>query len=155
MQITEQHNLSAQQKQTIFRLWNNEYPERLTFANISDLESYLTECKNPTHYFLFDSTQAVAWASKFERAGEKWFALIVDSHFQGSGLGKKLLQRICEEEKVLNGWVIDHDDDTKPNGKSYLSPLAFYQKNNFAICNDIRLETNKLSAVKIQWTAYQ
>jgi hypothetical protein len=39
----------------------------------------------------------------------------------------------------------------KANGEIYHSPLKFYQKNGFQILNQIRYESNLLSAVKIQW----
>jgi hypothetical protein len=52
----------------------------------------------------------------------------------------------------LNGWVIDHNNDRKKNGLIYVSPLKFYEKCGFEIQNYMRLELDKISAVKIKWT---
>ena len=51
----------------------------------------------------------------------------------------------------MAGWVIDNDAEMKLDGKPYRSPLSFYQKRGFKIHRDIRIETEKLSAVKIEW----
>lgn len=55
-------------------------------------------------------------------------------------------------ESILNGWVIDHDEDKKLDGKRYKSPLKFYGKHNFRTLIANRFENGKLSAVKITWT---
>jgi hypothetical protein len=69
----------------------------------------------------------------------------------GQGKGTLLLNKLKENEHKLCGWVVDHDNDRKQDGEPYKSPLKFYQKNGFAICSDVRLETEKRSAVKIIW----
>jgi len=51
----------------------------------------------------------------------------------------------------LNGWVVDGERYIKSNGEKYLSPLEFYKKNDFEILVGERLETEKISAVKIKW----
>lgn len=63
-----------------------------------------------------------------------------------------MLDKIKNNEKALNGWVIDHNNDKKKNGQHYISPLKFYEKCDFRVLSDIRLELDKISAVKIKWT---
>lgn len=63
-----------------------------------------------------------------------------------------LLDKVKEFENELNGWVMDHENDLKASGDIYLSPIRFYLKNDFEILNEIRLETEIMSAVKIKWS---
>nr|WP_290861271.1 GNAT family N-acetyltransferase [Flavobacterium sp.] len=93
----------------------------------------------------------MGWGIIFVRDSEQWFALLIDSRFQGMGLGTFLLNELKKTQPELNGWVIDHENDLKQNGKPYLSPLAFYKKNNFEVLGNFRIENEKLSAVKIKW----
>ena len=37
------------------------------------------------------------------------------------------------------------------NNTTYVSPLDFYLKNGFTVCKEIRIESEKISAVKIVW----
>ena len=62
-----------------------------------------------------------------------------------------ILNTLKKDHAELNGWVIDNKNYHKQNGDIYLSPSSFYQKNAFALIKDVRLETEKLSAVKIKW----
>ncbi len=104
------------------------------------------------HFFAVDeNNQMQAWAVIFERDYEKWFAIIVDSELHQIGLGRKILNRLKTFSTELNGWVIDHEKDTKANGEPYRSPLTFYMKNDFNLLPETRLELDKISAVKINW----
>lgn len=94
----------------------------------------------------------LGWALKFERENEKWFAIILSEIIKGKGLGRKMLNELKKEEQVLNGWVIDHNNDKKKNGQLYVSPLKFYEKCDFEIIVNERLELDKISAVKIKWS---
>ena len=94
----------------------------------------------------------LGWAFKFERENQKWFAIILSEIIKQKGLGRKMLNELKKEEQVLNGWVIDHNKDKKKNGEQYVSPLKFYEKCDFEILVDQRLELDKISAVKIKWT---
>lgn len=47
--------------------------------------------------------------------------------------------------------MIDHENDRKRSGEIYKSPLQFYQKNDFQIFPEYRLEIPILSVVKISW----
>ena len=70
---------------------------------------------------------------------------------QGKGFGMLLLDELKKNKLILNGWVIDHQNYLKQNKEPYLSPLFFYTKNGFLVENDIRIENDKISAVKIRW----
>lgn len=144
-QLTDLH------KEAIFKLWNEEYPARLKFTTLSDLASYLDNLHNQLHYFIHLGNKIIGWAFLFEREHETWFAIIIDSAFHRQGFGKAALHSLKLNGRVLNGWVIDHFDDLKINGEPYLSPLTFYKQHAFTVCDDTRLETEKLSAVKIKW----
>ena len=152
MQFIKTSKLSKSQKQEICDLWNNEYPEKLNYRNLADFENYLKNLSIQSHIIMVDKDQNIkGWYFDFIRENEKWFAIILDSKFQGKGLGKKMLNLVKEKESELNGWVIDHSNDKKQNGEIYESPLSFYLKNGFEILVKNRLEHEKISAVKIKW----
>ena len=152
MQFIKTLKLSKSQKQEICDLWNNEYPEKLNYRNLADFENYLKNLSIQSHIIMVDKDQNIkGWYFDFIRENEKWFAIILDSKFQGKGLGKKMLNLVKEKESELNGWVIDHSNDKKQNGEIYESPLSFYLKNGFEILMKNRLENEKIYAVKIKW----
>ena len=152
MQIIETTSLTPEQKEIICRLWNSEYPASLRFNTVADFEDYLNNLAIITHYLLQnDPGKIEGWAFLFTRDNEKWFVLILDRKVQGQGKGTLLLNKLKEKEQRLNGWVVDHDDYIKLDGQPYLSPLPFYLKNGFTLCSNTRLETEKLSAIKIAW----
>ncbi|MEO7977870.1 hypothetical protein [Flavobacterium sp.] len=62
-----------------------------------------------------------------------------------------MLNELKKNKKSLNGWVIDHENDIKQNKEFYKSPLLFYVKNGFVICEEKRIENEKMSGVKINW----
>jgi hypothetical protein len=143
--------LNIKHKQEIINLWNEEYPIQLNYKKLEDFENYLENLNNCTHYFIFDSKKNIkAWAFKFERENKKWFAIIIAKEFQGTGLGKSLLEKIKTNETELLGWAIDHSNDVKKNGEKYISPVDFYTKCDFSITNE-RLQLNLISAIQIKW----
>ncbi len=153
MKITKTENLSADQKQNIVRLWNAEYPAKLQHSGIESFDEYLSTKADLQHYLLTDENETIkGWLATFIRDEEKWFALLVDVTEQKKGYGTMLLDKVKEFENELNGWVMDHEKDVKASGEIYLSPLRFYLKNEFEILNEIRLETEIMSAVKIKWS---
>lgn len=153
MNLIETPSLNPRQKELLCKLWNQEYPEKLAYNTSADFENYLNSLMDSCHFILYDDEGNLqGWAFTFLREGEKWFGLIIDSSMHGQGKGTLLLNRLKEKEKALNGWVIDHGKDLKKNGEPYKSPVNFYTKNGFSICNDQRLDTPKISAVKIKWS---
>lgn len=144
--------LNDSQQAQLMQLWNKEYPEQLAYHELSEFRSYLTGLVNVTHFLLTDNDERIkAWAFTFTREAERWFAIILDSSVQYQGYGTSLLNTLKTKEQILCGWVTDHDRYVKKDQTNYHSPLEFYVKNDFTICNQVRLETDKLSAVKIQW----
>jgi len=153
MEFIKTFELSKSQKLDILELWNNEYPKKLGHNNTAEFDKYLDTLSEKSYILLLDTSQKViGWYVDFKRDDEKWFAVILDSKQQGKGYGTKLLNMAKEKEIVLNGWVIDHNNDKKRNGEIYKSPLNFYLKNGFELINNQRLELDKISAVKITWT---
>ena len=153
MKVIETTTLTEIQKEGILKLWNQEYPEKLKYDDVSGFESYLGNLKDQRHFLLLsEANEILGWSFSFVRDGERWFAMILDSSIQRLGYGTLLLNKVRQEEIKLNGWVIDHGQDKKQNGEFYKSPLNFYLKNGFILLPAIRLELDKMSAVKIEWT---
>jgi hypothetical protein len=152
MEIVEKKVLSLEQKEALCQLWNNEYPEKLSYKKTEEFDMYLNSLSDTKHYLLIvDANEIKGWAFTFLREDEMWFAIIVDGQMQGKGKGSLLLEVLKKGKNNLNGWVVDHENDSKQNGEAYISPLLFYIKNGFTICNGTRIENEKISAVKINW----
>ncbi|SDF95518.1 Acetyltransferase (GNAT) domain-containing protein [Pedobacter terrae] len=152
-EITRATELDDYTKKQVFDLWNSEYPEKLAYNELAEFDDYLENLTNLNHFLLESNEDLVlGWALTFRRDNEAWFAIILSEKIKGKGLGRKMLNEIKRNEKVLNGWVIDHHNDLKKNGTVYYSPLKFYEKCGFEILSEIRLELDKISAVKIKWT---
>lgn len=154
LKISQTSELTESSKIQVFDLWNEEYPEKLSYSNLAEFDSYLQSLSNLRHYLLTNDKHTIfGWALTFERENEIWFAVILSEGIKGKGLGRQMLAQLKQAEPVLNGWVIDHNNDLKKNGQRYVSPLAFYEKCGFEVLNEIRLELDEISAVKIRWTA--
>jgi len=152
--ISQTSVLIEQSKIQVFDLWNEEYPEKLSYNNLAEFDSYLQSLSNLSHYLLTNQKHLIlGWALTFERENEKWFVIILAGHIKGKGFGRQMLDQLKQAEPVLNGWVIDHNNDMKKNGQRYVSPLEFYEKCGFEILKEVRLELDKISAVKIRWAA--
>jgi GNAT superfamily N-acetyltransferase len=152
MNLTTATALTNGQLSQLLELWNSEYPEQLGYADLNEFRSYVSALVNPVHFILADDDSRIkAWAFKFTRDGERWFAIILDGSIQRQGVGGKMLQGLTEAERSLNGWVTDHNRYIKKDKSTYPSPMDFYLKNGFVICPGVRLETDKLSAAKIRW----
>jgi GNAT superfamily N-acetyltransferase len=149
MTIFEATALTQSQIMAILAIWNSEYPGNINYQ-LADFEQYLHALADKRNYLLFTGDALTGWAFTFMREKERWFAIILDHSIQGQGFGTQLLDKLKEKEPILNGWVMDHDNAVKANGEKYKSPLAFYIKNKFVV-STTRLETEKLSAVKIIW----
>jgi GNAT superfamily N-acetyltransferase len=150
--IIQSSELNEQSKQQLLDLWNNEYPEKISYNSLIEFDYYLQNLNNLNHFLLTDNSDIIlGWAMVFDRDNEKWFAIILSEKLQRKGLGRKMLDELKQVEPILNGWVIDHNNDKKKNGLTYFTPLGFYKKNGFEIQTDIRLELDKISAVKIKW----
>lgn len=154
LQITPTTELTEQTKNQLFELWNAEYPEKICYASLAELELYLQKLSHLKHLFLLDKEENIlGWAYAFDRENERWFAIIIDEKCQRQGWGRKMLDELKKSENVLNGWVTDHDNHQKRNGQTYFSPLKFYVKCGFEMLTNEILQLDKISAVKIKWTA--
>lgn len=154
MRIIETFDLNEFRKNELLTLWNNEYPEKLSYRNLIEFDEYLKNLNKLKHLLLIGNNDEInGWAFSFDRENERWFAIILSEKQQGQGVGRKMLDKLKLNEKELNGWVIDHNNDKKPNGKTYNSPLEFYHKCGFIVVSDKRLESEKITAVKIKWTS--
>lgn len=152
MRIIKTEVLSLEQKDSLMQLWNNEYPAKLNLKTIEDFELYLNGLSETKHYLLLDDSDEIqGWTFTFLREDESWFAIIVNSNIHGKGIGSLLMNEIKKNNRSLNGWVIDQENEIKHNATFYKSPLQFYSKNDFIIYSEIRIENEKLSAVKINW----
>jgi len=152
MTITEKSTLSPAEKEQVKTMWNGEYPSSLSFNSIADLDIFFNNVQNPKHYCCTEANTLAAWMSIFTRDEEIWFSIIINKNHQKRGIGRMLLNKAKECYSVLNCWVVDEDSYLKQDGTPYSSPLKFYQKNGFEVLSEIRLNTEKLSAVKIRWT---
>jgi hypothetical protein len=153
MKIIEKDILSAEEKEVLRVLWNEEYPARLNCKTIEDFDLYLNGLCNTKHYLLLDdSDQINGWAFTFLRENENWFAIILNHQIQGKGNGSLLINELKTKNSSLNGWVVDNENEVKQNATLYRSPMDFYLKNDFIICAAIRIENEKMSGVKIHWT---
>ena len=78
LDIIQTTELNQQEKKQILDLWNNEYPEKLTYNSITEFDNYLHNLSNITHYLLNNKENLIlGWAFKFERDNKKWFAVII------------------------------------------------------------------------------
>jgi hypothetical protein len=64
------------------------------------------------------------------------------SRCKGQGKGSLLLEKKKKEEDNLNGWVVDHENDSKQEG-SHMITLVVLRQNGFSVCNGIRIENEK------------
>jgi hypothetical protein len=152
MKIIQTKKLTLDQKLSLFELWNSEYPERVGYAALSEFENYLDGLSSIMHYLLVDdSAKLQGWAFTFIRDGEDWFGIIIHFKMQGKRFGTLLLEELKKNSTVLNGWATDNQFEIKRNKEPYVSPLGFYTKSDFIVNQDIRMENEKISAVKIRW----
>jgi hypothetical protein len=152
-EIIQTIELNEQEKQQVLDLWNTEYPEKLVYKSLTEFENYLQNLNKLKHFLLTNDTNLIfGWALTFERDNEKWFTIILSQKIKEKGFGRKILEKLKQEEPILNGWVIDHNNNKKKNGLIYQSPLKFYEKCEFEILTDVRLELDNISAVKIKWS---
>ncbi len=152
MKIIRADKLTEEQMQDVFKLWNEEFPQKLNYTDLQQFENDLNSLADKKYYLLVDDIESV-WGCLyvFTREKERWFSIILSHICQGKGYGTQLLNELKKDEPSLQGWVIDHNNDIKGDGSKYLSPLVFYMKNGFTIVSNTRLDLEKLSAVKIMW----
>jgi GNAT superfamily N-acetyltransferase len=152
MKILTQTFLSPEQKLTALRTWNTEYPVRLQMPGMAEFDAFLGTLTNPKYYLFIDDAENIAgWAATFTAGPVRSFFIMLSGAYHGKGYGTILLNELKKEGPQLFAWAIDHNNDVKPDGTPYPSPINFYLKNGFTVNNDLRLEDEQLSAVNILW----
>lgn len=152
MKFIETENLSKEQKNQIFELWNQGYPKKLSLSNLAAFEQYLQNLGDKRHIILIDEYGTVkGWLISFIRDKERCFAMILDPSVQGKGWGSKFLDRAKKINSELNGWVIDHSTELKQNGEKYISPVGFYEKNGFRILSGTTTTKEGINGIKVTW----
>jgi len=118
---------------------------------IADFQAFLDQMIDPKYYLVMDNSDIAGWAATFTAGPVRSFFIMFNSAYHGKGYGTLLLNELKKEGPRLFAWAIDHNDDVKPDGRPYPSPINFYLKNGFTVNEDLRLENEQLSAVNILW----
>jgi predicted GNAT family N-acyltransferase len=146
--IIKTKELSLNQVEQINQAWNDEYPIKLN----NRFRILLNDAKSYMHYIIENEKQEIiAWGVMFEKEDEHRFSILVVKKYQGQELGNQLIDSFKKDYPIFYGWVIDHDNDVKANGEKYVSPLPFYLKHGFTILNEQRIDTEIISAVKVEF----
>ena len=152
LNLTVSHYLSKREREQILSIWNVEYPVSVHYKNLEEFDAYLAKQEEPRHYLMTDQNgNVVAWQGVFSREGARWLAILIDHKYHVLGVGRKLIRMAQADEKILNIWVVDREDRLLPSGEIYRSPIRFYEKLGFVQIPEIRLDNERLSAVKMQW----
>jgi len=71
MEIVKTKSLNSEDKQIVFNLWNKEYPAKLGFQTIIDMNSYLDTLPDLSYYLLKNDLKVIeGWAMTFGRGEE-------------------------------------------------------------------------------------
>ncbi|MEP2770941.1 MAG: N-acetyltransferase [Fulvivirga sp.] len=151
MKLIEVNDLDSTSKKSLLAIWNSEYPIQLQHGDLDGFDLYLKPLINQKHMLLLDKSIVKGWYFEFDRDNARWFAMLLDQSIKNKGWGSRMLSKAKSTATYLSGWVIDHNNYRKANGETYKSPLGFYLKNGFKVASNQRLETGKISAVKIIW----
>ena len=118
----------------------------MAFPDLEALQAYLDRCTNPRHFTVHENGLLQAWLCSFDRNDSRWFVMIIDTRFQGNGLGTALLTTAMSKEEALNGWVVEHDNYRLQDRSTYRSPLGFYLKLGFHLQPN-RFDDGELQAI--------
>lgn len=149
--IRIQHTLSPTQKQDLLSMWNSEFPASISFQDETQLEQYLSKLKNKTYYTIDNQGSMTAWLCTLEREGVPWFIIIVKKNAQGKGHGKCLIERAMQNNNILRGWIVAHNDYHRSDGSSYPTPSQFYTKLGFIIQPEITITKGGITSTRIEW----
>lgn len=134
------------------QIWNEVYPVQLGHATILSFEKYLDPLQDEHHILaLAPDDTIIGWFVTFERQDDRWFAMLLAHRVKGLGIGSELLRQAKQKYRVLNGWVVAHNDYKLKDGSPYRSPLRFYAKNGFKILKENCLVNPTLEAVQVRW----
>jgi hypothetical protein len=57
MDFIKRSIFSKSKKQIVFELWNNEYPEKLSYKSIEEFDNYLKNLNDQSHMLLIDPSK--------------------------------------------------------------------------------------------------
>ena len=134
----------------IYKIWNQVYPACVCWEAIDGLQKFIAARENPYHFLIQHNNQIRGWICVFDREGARWFTILVDSDFHGTGLGTILLDHCKGRESELIGWMVPENKYVKKNGAIYQSPWGFYKKNGF-LKTDVWLKSDDIQTQKIIW----
>ena len=96
--ILKTTNLNDQERLQLLDLWNNEYPEKISYKSITEFNNYLLKLSNLTHLLMIDKRNKIwGWAFSFNRENERWFAIIISKEQQRKGLGRQMLNDLKKQ----------------------------------------------------------
>ena len=147
----EKKVLLKKERESLLQLWNSEYPIGLNYSYFSEFENYLEGLEDQFHLLVILNGEIKGWYFDFLREDERSFGLILHSDLQGKGIGTYILSRAKTQRSELHGWIIPHESYLKADGKPYKSPQEFYSKNGFDVLHSLKLQSEKISAIKIMW----
>lgn len=127
MEFIKTKTLNTQQKKHILKLWNQEYPKKLSLSNLFAFEEYLQDLENKHHLLLCDEQETI------------------------KGWGSKLINEAKRYNSELNGWVIDPNNELRMNGNKYLSPLGFYKMHGFLVFLNKPTTKEGITGIKVTW----
>ena len=77
MEFKKLKKLSKAHKEEVLNLWNNEYPEKLSYKTLQDFENYLENLAEQFHILMInEKKEIIGWYFDFMGDNEKWFAII-------------------------------------------------------------------------------
>src|SRR6478736_8594786 len=98
MKIIQTADLTLEQKQALFDLWNSEYPEKICYREISEFEIYLKGLQEIKHFlYVDDFNYILGWGFVFVRDKKNWFGIIINEKKQGKGFGTLFLKELKKE----------------------------------------------------------
>jgi GNAT superfamily N-acetyltransferase len=151
MRFIETLHLSDEAWHSVYGLWNTEFPVKLHKATLTDFKENIGKWDAVRHTLAIDGAKVVGWLADFDRDDERWFALIIASSSNGTGVGTRLIMRAKKRNGILNGWVINGPGYLRQDGSSYRNPLPFYKKMGFQLVPGELLDQDGFEAVKIRW----
>lgn len=135
----------------LMKLWNEEYPKTISWNGKNEALNYLNSLEDCQHHFILQDDEIVAWAARFTRQSNPWFALIVNRNFQGKGVGSYVMKELMSMTPSLYGWVSISDDLMRSDGSIYKGPIDFYQKLGFEKDGDEEFQMGEMTCVLIKW----
>ena len=102
MKIVKTSEITGQQKASILYVWNREFPIQLNLTS-EGFDDYLKSTTGHQHFLILDdANEIIGWTYTFDRDGERWFSILINSLYQKLGFGTILLNLLKEKERRSN-----------------------------------------------------